>query len=142
MPYNHAKPYQHLVHHGNVPDYTTMNQLDRPGLPEMPSGEIIVAPRAIASIAARTARRVDGIAGLARVDSDHAAQIAPDEESAGLVQVHIQHTQLHLDVPVVLVYDAPMAEVSARAEQAIRSALEQALGRTPDRVTIRVVGVV
>ncbi len=107
----------------------------------LPAGKIIIAPRAIASIAAYAASRVDGVVGMAphRLPDEAAPAFAVADAHHG-VEVWIKDGTVMIDVYVFLAYGAPITDVAMHVRDHVRAAVEQALNAPVQEVRVRVQG--
>jgi len=105
----------------------------------MPAGRVLVAPRAIASIAAAAALRSDGVAGL--TDPQGPPLILPPGEERRGIEVHVHQNDLIVDVHLIVQTGRPIADVAHAAQSAVRAALSFALDLPEPTINIRVQGV-
>lgn len=116
-----------------------MNVKDPATISSMPAGRVLVAPRAIASLAAAAALRVDGVAGL--TDPQGPPLALPPGEARRGVEVHVHQNNLVVDVYLIVQTGRPIADVANAARSAVRAALSFALDFPEPAVNIRVQGV-
>ncbi|MEN9936474.1 MAG: hypothetical protein RLZZ387_3053 [Chloroflexota bacterium] len=108
---------------------------------ELPAGRIEVMPRAIATIAARAARTLSGVAGLVPPTArDGTAQVLPAHAAHRGVEVHLRGDELTVELYLIVAYGAPVADVARSTQERVREALEHALGSPVARVHVRVQG--
>lgn len=105
----------------------------------MPAGRVLIAPRAIASIAAAAAQRTDGVAGLA--DPQGPPLILPPGDERRGIEVHVHQNTLEVNVYLIVRPGRPIADVAYAAQSAVRAALSFALDLPEPTVNIRVQGV-
>lgn len=104
-----------------------------------PAGRILVAPRAIASIAAAAALQTDGVAGLS--DPQGPPRVLPPGDERRGIEVHVHQNHLEVDVYLIIQAGRPIADVAHAAQSAVRAALSFALDLPEPTVNIRVQGV-
>lgn len=102
-------------------------------------GRILVAPRAIASIAAAAALHTDGVVGLS--DPQGPPLILPPGDERRGVEVHVHQNNLEVDVYLIVRAGRPIADVAHAVQSAVRAALSFALDIPEPTVNIRVQGV-
>lgn len=114
---------------------------DHPNQRQLPLGKIEVAPRAIASIAARAASQTYGVVGMApHTLREGVAQALRREDAHKGVQVRISGDAITIDLYVIIEYGTRIAEVAHNAQESVRYAVERALGTPIARVNVRVQG--
>lgn len=104
-----------------------------------PTGRVLIAPRAIASIAAAAALQTDGVAGL--TDPQGPPFVLPPGEARRGVDVHVHQNDLAVDVHLIVQTGRPIADVAHAAQSAVRAALSFTLDLPEPTVNIRVQGV-
>jgi len=119
-----------------------MNQWDEhPNQRKLPMGKIEVAPRAIATIAARAVGRSYGVVGMApHTLREGMAQVLRHEDAHKGVEVRIGSDEIAIDLYVIIEYGTRIAEVARNVQENVRYAVEQALGMPVARVNVRVQG--
>jgi len=119
-----------------------MNQWDEhPNQRKLPMGKIEVAPRAIATIAARAVGRSYGVVGMApHTLREGMAQVLRHEDAHKGVEVRIGSDEIAIDLYVIIEYGTRIAEVARNVQENVRYAVEQALGMPVTRVNVRVQG--
>lgn len=114
---------------------------DHPNQRQLPMGKIEVAPRAIATIAARAAGQTYGVVGMApHTLREGVAQALRREDAHKGVQVRIGGDAITIDLYVIIEYGTRVAEVARNAQDNVSYAVEQALGMPVARVNVRVQG--
>ncbi len=103
------------------------------------SGRVLVAPRAIASIAAAAALQTDGVAGLS--DPQGPPLLLPPGDERRGVEVHVHQNNLEVDVYLIVRTGRLIADVAHAVQSAVRAALSFALDLPEPTVNIRVQGV-
>ncbi len=105
----------------------------------LPAGRVLVAPRAIASLVAAAALRVDGVAGL--TDPQGPPLVLPPNDARRGVEVHVHQNNLVVDVYQIVQTGRSIADAAHAAQSAVRAALSFALDLPEPTVNIRVQGV-
>jgi uncharacterized alkaline shock family protein YloU len=114
---------------------TTSNQR------RLPLGKIEVAPRAIATIAARAVGQSYGVVGMApHTLREGVAQVLHQQDVHRGVEVRIGYESITIDLYVILEYGTRIAEVARNLQEHVRYAVEQALGMPVAQVNVRVQG--
>jgi uncharacterized alkaline shock family protein YloU len=104
-------------------------------------GKIEVAPRAIATIAARAVGQSYGVVGMApHTLREGVAQVLHQQDAHRGVAVHIGHDSIAIDLYVILEYGTRIAEVARNLQEHVRYAVEHALGMPVAQVNVRVQG--
>ena len=112
-----------------------------PNRRQLPMGKIEVAPRAIATIAARAVGRSYGVVGMApHTLLEGVAQVLRHEDAQKGVEVRIGNDEIMIDLFVIIEYGTRIAEVARNVQENVRYAVEQALGMPVARVNVRVQG--
>jgi uncharacterized alkaline shock family protein YloU len=112
-----------------------------PNRRQLPMGKIEVAPRAIATIAARAVSRSYGVVGMApHTLREGVAQVLRHEDAHKGVEVRIGNDDIAIDLYVILEYGTRLAEVARNVQENVRYAVERALGLPVARVNVRVQG--
>ena len=108
---------------------------------KLPMGKIEVAPRAIATIAARAVGRSYGVVGMApHTLREGVAQVLRHEDAHKGVEVRMGNDEIMIDLYVIIEYGTRIAEVARNVQENVRYAVEQALGMQVARVNVRVQG--
>jgi uncharacterized alkaline shock family protein YloU len=109
---------------------------------EFRHGRIEVAPRAIATIAARAVFGCYGVVGMsAKTLRDGLAVLLQKESPHRGVEVQlVDHQQITIDLYVVMEYGLRISEVSQNIMDAVKFAVERALGMPVVQVHIHVQG--
>ena len=116
-------------------------QSGHPNERRLPMGKIEVAPRAIATIAARAVGRSYGVVGMApHTLREGMAQVLRHEDAHKGVEVRIGSDEIAIDLYVIIEYGTRIAEVARNVQENVRYAVEQALGMPVARVNVRVQG--
>jgi len=112
-----------------------------PNQRRLPMGKIEVAPRAIASIAARAVGLSYGVVGMApHTLREGVAQVLRQEDAHRGVEVRVGDDEIAIDLYVILEYGTRIAEVARNVQENVRFAIEHALGMPVARVNVRVQG--
>ena len=112
-----------------------------PNRRQLPAGKIEVAPRAIATIAARAVGQSYGIVGMApHTLREGVAHVLHQRDAHKGVDVRIAGDQIEIDLYVIMVYGTRIAEVARNVQDNVRYAVERALGMPITRVNVRVQG--
>jgi len=112
-----------------------------PNRRKLPMGKIEVAPRAIATIAARAVGRSYGVVGMApHTLREGVAQVLRHEDAHKGVEVRMGNDEIMIDLYVIIEYGTRVAEVARNVQENVRYAVEQALGMQVARVNVRVQG--
>jgi uncharacterized alkaline shock family protein YloU len=119
-----------------------MNQQGSPpNRRQLPAGKIEVAPRAIATIAARAVGQSYGIVGMApHTLREGVAHVLHQRDAHKGVEVRIAGDEIEIDLYVIMVYGTRIAEVARNVQDNVRYAVERALGMPIARVNVRVQG--
>ena len=116
-------------------------QSGQPNQRRLPMGKIEVAPRAIATIAARAVGQSYGVVGMApHTLREGVAQALRHEDAHKGVAVRIGDDEIAIDLYVILEYGTRIAEVARNVQESVRYAVEHALGMPVARVNVRVQG--
>jgi uncharacterized alkaline shock family protein YloU len=108
---------------------------------KLPMGKIEVAPRAIATIAARAVGQSYGVVGMApHTLREGVAQVLRHEDAHKGVEVRMGNDEVMIDLYVIIEYGTRVAEVARNVQENVRYAVEQALGMQVARVNVRVQG--
>jgi uncharacterized alkaline shock family protein YloU len=111
-----------------------------PNQRRLPAGKIEVAPRAIATIAARAVGQSYGVVGMApHTLREGVAQVLHQQDAHKGVEVRIGSDLITVDLYVIMEYGVRIAEVARNVQENVRYAIEQALGM-PAHVNVRVQG--
>jgi uncharacterized alkaline shock family protein YloU len=112
-----------------------------PNRRQLPAGKIEVAPRAIATIAARAVGQSYGIVGMApHTLREGVAHVLHQRDAHKGVEVRIAGDEIEIDLYVIMVYGTRIAEVARNVQDNVRYAVERALGMPITRVNVRVQG--
>lgn len=104
-------------------------------------GKIEVSQRAIASIAADAVLRSYGVVGMASARlKDGLAELLRREHLERGVVVHMKDGEVSIDLYVVLEYGTRISEVGRNIAQAVKFAVEKAIGVPVARVSVNVQG--
>ena len=104
-------------------------------------GKIEVAPRAIATIAARAVGQSYGVVGMApHTLREGMAQVLRQADAHRGVEVHISDSAIAIDLYVILEYGTRISEVAHNIQENVRYAVEQALGMPIGQINVRVQG--
>jgi uncharacterized alkaline shock family protein YloU len=119
-----------------------MNEHNRqPNQRQLPIGRIEVAPRAIATIAARSVGQSYGVVGMApHTLREGMAQVLRQEDAHRGVDVRIGDENIAIDLYVILEYGTRISEVARNVQENVRYAVERALGMPIGPVNVRVQG--
>jgi uncharacterized alkaline shock family protein YloU len=112
---------------------------DSATISRLPAGRVLVAPRAIASLAVAAVLQTDGVAGL--TDPQGPPLVLPPGEARRGVAVHMHQNSIVVDVYLIIQAGRPIADVAHAAQSAVRAALSFALDLPGPTVNIRVQGV-
>jgi uncharacterized alkaline shock family protein YloU len=116
-------------------------QNGHPNQRRLPMGKIEVAPRAIATIAARAVGHSYGVVGMApHTLREGVAQVLRQEDAHRGVEVHVGDDEIAIDLYVILEYGTRISEVARNIQENVRYAVERALGTPIARVNVRVQG--
>jgi uncharacterized alkaline shock family protein YloU len=116
-------------------------QNGNPNQRRLPMGRIEVAPRAIATIAARAVGESYGVVGMApHTQREGVAQVLHRRDAHRGVEVRIGNDAIAIDLYVILEYGTRIAEVARNVQEHVRYAVEQALGMPVAQVNVRVQG--
>ena len=116
-------------------------QNGNPNQRRLPMGKIEVAPRAIATIAARAVGESYGVVGMApHTLREGVAQVLHQRDAHRGVEVRIGNDAIAIDLYVILEYGTRIAEVARNVQEHVRYAVEQALGMPVAQVNVRVQG--
>jgi len=112
-----------------------------PNQRQLPTGKIEVAPRAIATIAARAVGESYGVVGMApHTLREGVAHVLHQRDAHRGVEVRIGNDAIAIDLYVILEYGTRIAEVARNVQEHVRYAVEQALGMPVAQVNVRVQG--
>ena len=112
-----------------------------PNRRRLPTGKIEVAPRAIATIAARAVGQSYGIVGMApHTLREGVAQVLHQRDAHKGVEVRIGSDAIAIDLYVILEYGTRISEVARNVQENVRYAVERALGMPIGPVNVRVQG--
>ena len=112
-----------------------------PNRRQLPMGRIEVAPRAIATIAARAVGQSYGVVGMApHTLREGMAQVLHHADAHKGVEVRIGTDEIAIDLYVIMEYGTRIAEVARNVQENVRYAVEKALGMPVARVNVRVQG--
>jgi uncharacterized alkaline shock family protein YloU len=107
----------------------------------LPAGKIEVAPRALQSIAAATVTRCYGVVGMApHTLREGVAQVLRQQDAHKGVEVRVRGGEVEIDLYIIVAYGTRIAEVARNAQEAVRYAIERAIGAPVARVNVRVQG--
>lgn len=109
---------------------------------ELRQGKIEVAPRAIATIAARAVVNCYGVVGMsARTLKDGLAVLLQQENPHRGVEVHfIDGQKIVIDLYVIMEYGVRICEVARNIMENVKYAVEKALGLPVVQVNVHVQG--
>jgi uncharacterized alkaline shock family protein YloU len=114
---------------------------EHPNQRRLPMGKIEVAPRAIATIAARAVGQSYGVVGMApHTLAQGVAQVLRREDAHKGVAVRIGDDEIAIDLYVILEYGTRIAEVARNVQEHVRYVVEQALGMPVAQVNVRIQG--
>jgi uncharacterized alkaline shock family protein YloU len=114
---------------------------EHPNQRRLPIGKIEVAPRAIATIAARAVGQSYGVVGMApHTLREGVAQVLHQQDAHRGVAVRIGDDDIAIDLYVILEYGTRIAEVARNVQENVRYAVEHALGMPIAQVNVRVQG--
>lgn len=117
------------------------DQATAPNRRKLPTGKIEVAPRAIATIAARTVDQSYGIVGMApHTLREGVAEVLHQKDAHKGVEVRIGSDSIEIDLYVIMEYGVRIAEVARNVQESVRYAVERALGMPVAQVNVRVQG--
>src|SRR5262245_41129875 len=120
---------------------TLSQQNGNPNQRRLPMGKIEVAPRAIATIAARAVGQSYGVVGMApHTLREGVAQVLHWTDAYRGVEVHVNDAEIAIDLYVILEYGTRISEVACNIQEQVRYAVEQALGMPIGRINVRVQG--
>jgi uncharacterized alkaline shock family protein YloU len=112
-----------------------------PNRRQLPNGKIEVAPRAIATIAARAVGQSYGVVGMApHTLREGVAQVLHQRDAHRGVEVRIGSDTIAIDLYVIMEYGVRIAEVARNVQENVRYAVERALGMPVAHVNVRVQG--
>ena len=113
----------------------------QPNQRQLPAGTIEVAPRAIATIAARAVGESYGVVGMAPYSFRQGVARALHQNDAHRgVEVRLDDGQIEIDLYVIMEYGTRIGEVARNVQEHVRYAVEHALGMPVARVNVRVQG--
>jgi uncharacterized alkaline shock family protein YloU len=116
-------------------------QNGNPNQRRLPMGKIEVAPRAIATIAARAVGESYGVVGMApHTLREGVAHVLHQRDAHRGVEVRIGNDAIAIDLYVILEYGTRIAEVARNVQEHVRYAVEHALGMPVAQVNVRVQG--
>jgi uncharacterized alkaline shock family protein YloU len=107
---------------------------------ETPRGTIEISPTAIATLVAHAVLQTYGVVGMASpsLASDIAASITRDPNRG--VEVHIDDSQVIIDVYIVIEYSTRIASVANSLINSVRYTVEQSIGVPVSQVNVHVEG--
>ncbi|GAC1655496.1 MAG: hypothetical protein NVS4B8_30610 [Herpetosiphon sp.] len=118
------------------------DKAETPNMRISQQGRIEVAPRAIASIAARAVCRAYGVVGMAPAGlRDSVAHVLRQEDQHRGIDVHIRRDGVTVDVYVVLAHGTRVSEVAQQVMATVNYALHQSLGFPVAAVNVHVQGI-
>lgn len=108
---------------------------------QLPTGKIEVAPRAIATIAARVVGESYGVVGMApHTFREGVAQVLHQRDAHRGVDVRIEDGRIEIDLYVILSYGTRIGEVARNVQENVRYAVERAISMPVAHVNVRVQG--
>ena len=119
-----------------------MNESIKQVHPQLPTGKIEVAPRAIASISALSVMQIDGVVGTTVYPArEGVVHILPPRDAYKGVNVRIHGDEVTIEMYVLLAYGSSISEITNNVQKTVRHAVEQALNTSVAHVHVRVQGV-
>jgi uncharacterized alkaline shock family protein YloU len=102
------------------------------------SGSVKISDEAIATIAAITAKAVNGVVGLDRGAVQSIADMLGVKNETKGIKVSVDKEVVNIEMNIVVEYGREISEVASAVQERVRESIENMTGLIVDRVNINV----
>jgi uncharacterized alkaline shock family protein YloU len=104
-------------------------------------GSISICQDVVAVIAAAAAMDVDGVHGLYQSPGRELTTVSGKKGLSRGIRIHIENDNITADVYLIAEMNYPISEIGTKVQQAVMSAIEEAVGKRVMTVNIHISGV-